>query len=263
VEFYRRGNWIVGTPIWVFPGAALPGAEEPTQEDRIQKMICPHPSWRVEESALAADQETGEPIVDENFGEPVFVVKEICPVCGAIRFRYIPESKKDEPFDYSIPTKGPWYERLYNFGNFTVLVRRYQNNPTVPPSFMTRVDTPSGASYTGMHQIGTLLFSPSVLELLESMQNMARVGPERYYSFRILKEGRRSKREKEDIKREMESLARVVSEIGPESISSAQAIMEAEPQQETADMEDYEIEEMERQAQLKRELLQKRRKKPK
>lgn len=254
MEFYRRGNWIVGTPIWVLK-------QDQPEDDRVLKMICPHPSWRVEESAVAVD-EKGQPVVDEMFGEPVFVVKEVCPICGGIRFRYIGESKKDEPFDYSIPQKDPWYERLYNFGNFTVLVRRYQNNPNVPPSFMARVDTPSGAVYTGMYQLSTLLFSPAVIELFEVMQNMLRVGPQRWASYRILKEGRKGIAKKE-IQQEAEALARVVSEIGPESLEAATAVIQAEPEQEAADMEEAEIKEMERMAQLRREQIQRRRQKPK
>lgn len=247
---------MVSTPIWVLK-------KNQSLDDRVSKMIDPHASWQIEEASIAVDPETKEPTIDEATGEPVFVVKEVCPVCGAIRFRYIQESKKNEPFDYSIPTKDPWYERLYNLGNFTVLVRRYQDNPNVPPNFMARVDTPTGGVYTGMYQIGTLLFSPAVLELLQVMQNMARIGPQQYASFRILKEGRKTKQAKEEILRETEALARVVSEIGPESIAAAQAVMEAEPEQEAADMEEFEIQEMERQVQLRREQFQKRRQKPK
>lgn len=101
------------------------------------------------------DSEEPKPLLDQqpNTGEAIWSVTEDCSVCQANRFRWIPEKIKGECFDYSTPESGPWYERLYNLGNFVILSRRYQNNPTVPLSFMTRVETQAGHVHTGIVQL--------------------------------------------------------------------------------------------------------------
>lgn len=251
---FQRGPWTVVTPIF--------SSEKPTQEEMDRFITCPHPSWEIAQSGPVVD-EKNELVIDPEIGEPVFNVVERCPICGGVRFRYIPLRLKDEPFDYSIPTKEPWYERLYNLGNFSVLSRRL-----LPPDetidYMTRVDTPSGASFhTYFSDTKTQYFSPSVLGLLAILNDVARVGPEQYAAFKILKEGHKTKQAKQRMRERAETLGRIVSEIGPESLASAQAIMEAEPENEAADMEEWEIGQMEREAQLRREQLQKRRQKPK
>lgn len=255
---FRRGSWTVVTPIFVSPSGS-----PPTIEEQSLFMTCPHPSWEIKESGPMVDKETKEPILDPQTGEAVFSVTERCPICGAFRFRYIPLAQKDEPFDYTIPTKEPWYERLYNLGNFTVLSKRLlPSDETI--QYLTRVDTPSGATYSIVFgDMRTVLFSPSVIRLLEILGDVARVGPEQYAAFKILKEGRKTKAAKEEVQEEAAQMGQIVSEIGPESLASAQAIMEAEPEKEAADIEEWEINQMEREAQLRREQLQKRRQKPK
>lgn len=249
MEFYPRGNWIVGTPIWVL--------EDDDLGNRMTKMLCPHPQWK--EAGRAKE-------VNPEDGKEYLIVTEECPVCDAKRLRLLPADIPEEPFDYSIPQTGPWYERLYNLGNFVILVRRYQNNPNVPPSFMTRVETQAGNIHTGIVQLETLLFSPAALEQIADMERMMKLGgPKRYASYRMLKEGRKTREEKTDIQAHAEALGKVVQDIGPESIAAARAIFEAEIEQEAAEMEEYQIQMMEKEVAERKAQIEKRRagKKPK
>lgn len=246
MEFYPRGNWIVGTPLWIL--------QDQDPDDRMVKMICPHAQW------TAAGRHVEENPED---GLKYLVVSEKCAECGAIRLRLLPEGAPEEPFDYSIPVKGSWYERLYGFENFTILVRRYNNNPSVPPSFMVRVDTAAGNSHTGIVQIPTLIFSPAAVQVLKDMEKVARVGSKKYADFRILKEGRHGKQEKDDIRALADSLFRVAQDIGQESHAAAKSNLEAEIGQESAEMEQYEIEAMEREVQQRKAALESKSKKPK
>jgi len=249
VEFYPRGNWIVGPPIWVL--------EDQDEQERISMMLCPHPQWK----EIARAQET-----NPEDGKTYLVVSEECTVCGAKRLRLLPAGfPENEPFDYSIPEKGPWYERLYNLGNFVILVRRYNNNPEVPPSYMTRTETQAGNVHTGVVQLETLLFSPAALEQIVDMERMMKLGPKRYAGYRILKEGRKTKEDKADIQAHADALAKVVQDIGPESIAAARAIFEAEIDQEAADLEEYQIQMMEKEVAERKAQIEKRRagKKPK
>lgn len=229
MEFYPRGNWIVGTPIWVL--------DDQTIDDRMVKMLCPHPEWKETERKIETNEEDGQEYL---------VVREECPVCNAIRVRLLPTNIPEEPFDFTIPERGPWYERLYNLGNFIILTRRYQNNPNVPPSFMARVETQAGSVHSSTVQMETLLFSPAALEAIADMERMLKLGPKRYANFRILKEGRKTKEEKDDIKAHSDTLAKVISDIGPESIAAARTIFEAEIDHEIQEMEEYQIQMMER-----------------
>lgn len=238
MEFYPRGNWIVGTPIWVFQDQPI--------VDKMTKMVCPHSQW------TEASRETE---LNPEDGIKYLIVKEECGECGAIRMRLLPADLPEEPFDYSIPTKGPWYERFYDFGNLAVLIRRYQNNQDVPPSFMTRVNTPSGNVHTGMVQLPTLLFSPAGLELTKDLEKVAKLGPKRYADFRILKEGRHRKRDKKDIQEHADSLFRVAQEIGPEGIAAVKSIFTAEIDHESAEAEEYEIQAMEEEVQQRKAVL--------
>jgi len=248
VEFYPRGNWIVGTPIWVL--------EDQDEQERITMMLCPHPQWK----EIARAQET-----NPEDGKTYLVVSEECTVCEAKRLRLLPAGIPEEPFDYSIPEKGPWYERLYNLGNFVILVRRYNNNPEVPPSYMTRTETQAGNVHTGVVQLETLLFSPAALEQIVDMERMMKLGPKRYAGYRILKEGRKTKEEKTDIQAHADALGKVVQDIGPESIAAARAIFEAEIDQEATEMEEYQIQMMEKEVAERKAQIEKRRagKKPK
>lgn len=246
MEYYPRGNWIVSTPIWVLKDQDL--------DDRMAKMVCPHPQWA--EVSRGVDE-------NSNDGLKYLVVSEKCAECGAIRMRLLPEGVPEEPFDYSIPTKGPWYERLYGFENFTILVRRYSNNPDVPPSFMVRVDTEAGNAHTGMVQIPTWLFSPAAAQILKDMGTVAKAGPKRFADFLILKEGRSGKQEKSDIRALADSLFRVAQDIGPDSYSAARANLEAEIDQEAAEAEANEIEMMEREVAMRKATLKHKSKKTK
>ena len=240
MEWYRRGNWVVGTPIWTDP-------EGFTGPEVIAKMICPHPSWTIQEAGRAEDPSTEPPtpIKDPASGDFIWNVAEHCALCDAIRFRWIPETLKNEPFDYTVPQAGPWYERLYNLGNFVILARRYQNNPNVPPSFMTRVETEAGHVHTGMVQIPTLLFSPSALDQIADMERMMRLGPQKYIKLRALKEGKTRRDQLKDLEAHATTLAQVVQDVGAESVEAARAIFEAEIEHETAEAEEYQIKQME------------------
>lgn len=246
MEFYHRGNWIVGTPVWVFP--------EQEMDDRIAKMICPHPEWA--ELGREVEQNPED-------GIRYLVVTEKCPACGALRMRLLPEGAIEEPFDYSIPESGPWYERLYNLGNFVMLVRRYQNNPNVPPSFMTRIETPSGNVHTGTIQIPTLLFSPAAVEQLVDMERVIKLGPDRYAAYRILKEGRKTKEERDDIKMHTQTLDKIIQEIGPESIAAAKTLLEAEVDHEIEDMKQYQAAAIAEQAEQETQEMEKQVEEPK
>lgn len=103
MELYPRGNWIVGTPIWVFKDQEI--------VDKMAKMICPHTQWA---------EGSRETTLNPEDGIKYLIIKEECTECGAIRMRWAPEVVPEEPFDYSIPTRGPWYERLYDLGNFMI-----------------------------------------------------------------------------------------------------------------------------------------------
>lgn len=238
MEFYPRGNWIVGTPIWVF--------KEQDIVDKMAKMVCPHLQWTEAERQTELNPEDGITYL---------VVKDQCGECGAIRMRLIPTSLPEEPFDYSTPMAGPWYERLYDLGSLFVLIRRYQNNPDVPPSFMTRALTKSGNVHVGMVQLETLLFSPAGYEMMRDMEKVAKLGPKKYADLRILKEGRSRKREKQEIKEHADSLFSVAQEIGPESIAAAKSVFEAEIESESAEAEEYEIQAMEEEVKQRKAAL--------
>lgn len=251
MESFERGNWLVQTPIWVIPGEKI--GEETTQEKHIARMTCPHPQW-VETKKESAD-------IYGN-GEMFTLVAEQCPVCQAYRARIFPQSIPEEPFDFSIPKTGPWYERLYDLGNFVILARRYNNNPTRPPTYMSRVETKAGNVHTSMAEFDTLLFSPSVLNVIKDMEGMLKLGPQRYVAFRILKEGRKSKAEKDWVQEFAKTLAKVVEDVGPESISAARTIFEAEINQEIAEMEEIQIQNLERTLEEAKADIAKRRSKP-
>lgn len=249
MEFFPRGNWIVGEPQWVF--------EDQTLEDRMKMMLCPHPEWK----EIGRAKET-----NPDDGKEYLVISEECSACGARRLRLLPPGfTEDEPFDSSIPQTGPWYERLYNLGNFVILVRRYDNNPEVPPSYMTRIETQAGNVHTGVVQIQTPLYSPAALEQIVDMERMMKLGPKRYAGYRILKEGRKTKEDKADIQAHADALGKVVQDVGPESIAAARAIFEAEIDQEAAELEEFQIQIMEKQVAERRAEIEKRRaaKKPK
>lgn len=222
-------------------------------------MLCPHPEWK----EIARANETN-PVN----GKEYLVVSEECSVCKARRLRLLPAELReaDEPFDYSIPQSGPWYEKLYNnLGNFIILVRRYDRNPTVPPAYMSRIETQAGNIHTGIAQLETPLFSPAALEQIKDMERMMKLGPKRYAGYRILKEGRLTKQEKTDIQAHADALGRVVQDIGPESIAAARAMFEAEIDQESAELEELQIQMMEKEVAERKAQIEKRRagKKPK
>lgn len=245
MEFYQRGNWAVSTPLWVL--------DDQTMEDRMSMMVCPHPQWKEVNRQVIENPEDGIKYL---------TITEKCQACGALRMRLLPEGVPEEPFDYSIPEKGPWYERLYNLGNFIILVRRYQENEEVPPTFMTRVETPQGNVHTGMIQMPTLLFAPAAVDLMKNMETVVKLGPKRYAEYRILREKRRTKREKDDIREHGDSLYRVAQDIGPESFAAAKALLEAEIDHESVEMEEYQIQAMEREIQHRRAAQKKRSQKP-
>lgn len=246
MEFYPRGNWIVGTPLWV--------QEDQDPADRMAMMVCPHPKW---------DEKSREVDENSNDGLKYLVVSEKCAECGVIRLRLLPEGVPEEPFDYSIPVRGSWYERLYGFENFVILVRRYNENPEVPPAFMTRVETSQGNVHTGMVQLPTMLFSPAAVAVMKDMEKVIRVGSKRYADFRILKENRHGKQEKDDIRAHADSLFRVAQDIGAEPYIAARAILEAEIEQEAIEMEANDIETMEREVAMRKASLKQKSKKPK
>jgi hypothetical protein len=131
---------------------------------------------------------------------------------------------------------------------------------------MTRVETQAGNIHTGIVQLETLLFSPAALEQIADMERMMKLGgPKRYASYRMLKEGRKTREEKTDIQAHAEALGKVVQDIGPESIAAARAIFEAEIEQEAAEMEEYQIQMMEKEVAERKAQIEKRRagKKPK
>lgn len=224
----------------------------------MKKMLCPHPEWK----EIGRAQET-----NPEDGKQYLVISEECTACESRRLRLLPPGYPEtEPFDSSIPEKGAWYERLYNLGNFIILSRRYDNNPEVPPSYMTRIETQAGNVHTGIVQLETYLFSPAALEQIADMERLIKLGgPKRYAGYRILKEGRKTKEEKTDIQTHADALGRVVQDIGPESIAAARAIFEAEIPQEAADLEEMQIQMMEKEVAARRAEIEKRKasKKPK
>jgi hypothetical protein len=212
-------------------------------------MVCPHPKW-VEENREKEDLG----------GTEYLVITEKCVVCGAIRGRALPASMAEEPFDYSTPQSGLWYERLYNLGNFVILARKFQNNPERPPSYMTRVETQAGHVHVGMAELDTPLFSPSALQEIEDMERMLKLGPKRYASFRILKEGLTRKEQKDEIQLHATTLAQVVQDIGPESIAAARTLFEAEIDHEIQEQEEIQIQQMESEVAARKAQMEERRK---
>jgi hypothetical protein len=176
-------------------------------------------------------------------------ITEQCSTCGTLRIRLLPEGIPEEPFDNSIPEKGAWYERLYNLGNFTILVRRYHNNPKELPAFMTRVESAAGNVETSTLQLKTLLFSPAALDMVTSIERIGKVGAKRYADFLTLSKGINRKREKDQIRAYADSLFRLAQDIGPESIEAAKFILEPEIKHESVEMEEYEIQALEREVQ--------------
>lgn len=241
MELYPRGNWIVGAPVWVFKDQEI--------VDKMTKMVCPHSQW------TEVERETD---VHPRDGIKYLIVKEECGECGAIRMRWAPEAVSEEPFDYSIPTKGPWYERLYGFGGFVVLIRRYQNNPEVPPTFMTRAMTKGGNVHVSMIPVKTLLFSPAGFELMRDMEKVAKLGPKKYADLRILKDGLHKKSQKRDMLEHADSLFSVAQEIGAEGMAAAKSIFGAEIEHESAEAEEFEIQAMEAEVQQRKAAMKRR-----
>lgn len=239
MEFYHHGNWAVSAPV----------VDSEDGEELRRKMTCPHPQW----TEVRRDT-TDDP--DEHI--KYLTITEICSACGALRVRLFPEGIPEEPFDYSIPLHVSWYERLYNLGNFTILVRRFLQGKEDPPVFMMRVETPTGNVHTGTVTIGTLLFSPAAVEVTKDMERVMKLGPKRYADFRALKEARHTKREKSLVRQYGESLFKVAQDIGPESLAAASALLEGEIGHESAEMEDYEIQAMEREVKYRKTAAQKR-----
>lgn len=252
MRFYNYGNWAVGEPV----------VESETPEELRLKMTCPHPQW------MEVNRDTTTIPEDETL--KYLTITEACSVCKALRVRLFPEGVPEEPFDYSIPLNISWYERLFNLGNFTILSRRFMQG-TNPPVFMTRVETPprvetpEGNVHVALLPIDTLLFSPAALERTKDMELMAKLGPQRYAEFRILKEGLKTKPEKDLVRQYGESLLKVVQDIGPESIVAARTLLEGEIALESAEMEEYEIQAMEREVKYRKAAIERRRagKKPK
>jgi hypothetical protein len=243
VELYQRGNWFVSTPILVF------NPKDPEKGEAM--MICPHSQWA----------EVKREMVDEDpdaHGK-YLAVSEKCTACSSIRVRLLPESVPQEPFDYSIPTEGSWYERLYNLGNFVLLVRRYNNNPEVPPTYMTRVETQSGSVQTSLNQLPTALLSPAAVRHIEDMEKLIKLGPKRYVDFRILKEAWNTKEDKDLVRAHAENLVKVIQEIGPESIGAAKSILQTEEAREDAEMEVASMQEQEAILQEMKAMIEKRR----
>lgn len=232
LEFYQRGNWAVSTPVWIFP--------DQTDEERIAMMVCAHPHWDV-----------GKKEITENPSDQAkyLTVTEQCSTCGALRVRLLPEGIPEEPFDNSIPQTGAWYERLYNFGNFTILVRRYYNGPKDPPNYMVRVETAAGTVETSTLRLKTLLFSPAALDMVNTVERVVQVGPKRYADFITLKQGILRKKAKDQIRAYADSLFRIAQDVGPESIAAAKSILEPEIKHEAIEMEEYEIQALEREVQ--------------
>lgn len=227
VEFYKRGNWIIGTPIYPLASEDL--------EARMQAMSCPHCEYKEVDRT-----------VEEIDGEEYIVVKEECPECPAIRMRLFPTDLPEEPYDPT-PPAGPWWERLYNFGNFTILVRRH-TFPGRPPYYLTRIDTAGGNAHAGFHPGPNDIFAPAALHQLQDLERMLKLGPERYVSFRALKERLTRKAEKDDLIVHAKTLFPVAQEIGPEGVAAARDILEREVDNEIAEMEEFAAAEMERQA---------------
>jgi hypothetical protein len=224
----------------------IPGEE--ANESHVVKMTCPHPQWAVVNEKVETDPE----------GKKGLVVMEKCVACNALRVRILPEGAPEEPFDYSIPVSGHWYERLYNFGNFVILARVYQDNKEVT-TYMTRVETPAGNVHSGMVNLNTLFFSSSALHQIYDMELMLKFGPKRYVDYRIFQEGRQAKQEKADVQKHADTLFKVVQDIGVESIVSAKAIMEAEVDRDAEEVEVAQIEERERVLQEMKAMVEKRR----
>jgi hypothetical protein len=244
VEFYNRGNWAVSAPV----------VEADDADELVLKLTCPHPQW------VEINRDTTAPDPDDPTIK-YLTITEACAVCKSLRVRLLPEgiSEKDEPFDFSVPVNISWYERLYNLGNFTILVRRYQQGGGNPPIFMRRVETPAGNVHSVVDPMDTLLFSPSALVTTKDMEAMAKLGPKRYADFRILKEGRVTKPEKDIVRLYGESLLKVVQDIGPESIAAARTSFEGEIEQESAEMEEYQIQIMEKEVAARKAQIEKRR----
>lgn len=250
METYRRGNWFVSTPVFV-----QPGDEEENLEAKMAFMVCPHPEYEEE------NQETK--YFEEEEREYLMIV-ESCVLCGGRRMRLFPTDLPPEPFDPSIPTNAPWWERLYDFGNFKILVRRMQSAPGVAPNFLTRVETASGKVHAGFVQLEVMIYAPAGIEQCEDFQRVLNLGPERYVNFRSFREGRSSPEEKENLKLHVETLWPVASEIGAEAVASAKAVLEQEVEVELLEMEEYEAQAMaEKAEQLKRIAAIKRAKKGK
>lgn len=246
MRFYNIGNWAVSEPVV--------DSEDP--EELQLKMTCPHPKWEEISRDTTVDPE------DET--NKYLTITEACAVCKALRIRLFPEGMPEEPFNFAIPLNVSWYERLFNLGNFTILSRRFFQGSNNPPVFMTRVETPAGNVHLALLPIDTLMFSPAALERTKDMELMAKLGPKRYVDFRVLKEGLKTKPEKDLIRRYADLLVKVVQDIGPESLIAARTLLEGEIGLESAEMDEYEIQAMEREVKYRKAAMERRkRQKPK
>lgn len=237
VEYYRRGSWIVGTPVYPLPEDDLAA--------RIQAMACPHPEYQEVERRTEDVEGQGKHLV----------IVERCPLCPAIRWRMLPVAGPQESFDPSMPMEGPWFERLYNFGSFTLLARRHQQPGMV--MFLTRVETPSGKVHSGFVPLEMPLFSAAALELISDLERVLKLGPDRYVSYRSFRE---SGVKKSDLKTHVSTLFPVAQEIGPEGVASAKATIEQEIESEIVEFQEQAAAEMEEQARELREQAAKKKK---
>ncbi|MCI0529602.1 MAG: hypothetical protein L0Y56_19340, partial [Nitrospira sp.] len=198
VDTFRRGNWYVSTPVLV-----QSEAEEDPQAF-YTFMMCPHPEYQeVSRETFYSEEEERE----------YLAIHESCVLCGGVRFRLYPTDLPPEPFDPSIPTNAAWWERLYDFGNFKILVRRMK--PVAPDTYtyLSRIETASGNVHVSFTVIEGIIFSPAAVEELADLERILKLGPEGYVEFRAMREKRSSPEAIGEIQQHAETLYPVAIEI--------------------------------------------------
>lgn len=230
VMFFPAGEWMVSTPLLIIPEG---GSQE-------RAMACPHRAYQ---------EVKRERMVTDELG-PVMVVVEKCTACGmAQRFRYR-KSGEAEPSPQEIfkgaeppvpAVECPSYERSFDFGVFTILVRRHDPFPGAPLVFMVRVEA-GMLSYTTMMSVPEIVFSRAAAGTVETMLKVLRMTPERYANARILQE-RRPRNNLPEMRRDAQELYDVAFAVGKDTLERAHGGLQQEIEKEYSDAQAQHIEE--------------------
>lgn len=225
VMWYPAGKWLVSTPIYA------------GKEEELEKaLMCPHGTYQEEKREVIPVEETGI---------PELIIVQKCTGCVSKRFLRYPmeEPAEQELFKQStppVPTEVACadYERTYNFGTFQVLVRRHDPYPGAPLAFLVIV-TVGAQRYAQILPTDELSFAGSGIRVLQAMDRVLRLGPDRYANVTLLEE-RRMRSDLPEKQRDARELFAIAQALGP-LIAQAAAGLQEEAVKEAGEAQEQEV----------------------